>query len=130
MRYARTRGFALLSAIFLMVVLAVLGFYLLSLAGAQQFTGLWALQGSRAYYAARTGLQWGAHQAVNGGACNGSLSVNAGAPQPFTVQVSCTATAATELGQTLTVYRIEAVASSGDPSGPGYVSRRAVLTVQ
>lgn len=124
-------GFALISAIFLMVVLGLLAFYLMSLSGTQQFTGLWAIQGSRANYAAQSGLQWGAYQAISGGgACNGTLNVNAGAPSPFTVTVSCSQSPHEELGVTINVWEIRATASSGSFGEPGFVQRMQVLTVR
>lgn len=127
-----TSGFALISAIFLMVVLGLLAFFLMSLSGTQQFTGLWAIQGARAQYAAQSGLQWGAWQALHGsGACNGTLSVNAGAgaPAPFTVAVRCSSSNHVELGVSMRVWAITANARSGNFGQPGFVQRTQVLTV-
>lgn len=113
-----------------MVVLGLLAFFLMSLSGTQQFTGLWAIQGSRAQYAAQSGLQWGAWQALHGGgACNGNLNVNAGAPAPFAVAVSCTSSNHVELGVTTRVWEITANARSGNFGEPGFVQRTRVLTV-
>lgn len=126
----RRNGFALISAIFLMVVLGLLAFFLMSLSGTQQFTGLWAIQGARAQYAAQSGLQWGAWQALHGsGACAGTLSINAGAPTPFTVAVSCSSSDHVELGVTTRIWEIRANARSGNFGEPGYVQRTQVLTV-
>ena len=66
------RGFALVSAIFLIVALAALGVYMARIASIQHTNALQDLQGSAAYQAARSGAEWGAYQitqerAVNAG---------------------------------------------------------------
>lgn len=125
------RGVALLSAIFLLVVLGSLALYLLSLSSTQHFTSMWAAQGARAHYAAQSGLEWGAAQAINGGgACNDTLAVDAGGSAPFTVVVSCSSSAFLESGVTRTVWLIDARARSGGAIGsPGFVQRRHRATV-
>ncbi len=60
----RERGVALVSAIFLLVVLAALGAYMITVSGVQQTTVNRALIGARTHYAARAGLEWGIHRAV------------------------------------------------------------------
>lgn len=125
----RAHGFALISAIFLLVVLGLLGFYLLSLSGTQQFTSLWAVQGARAHYAAQSGLQWGAFRALNGGGCTGTLSVDAGAPAPFAVAVSCSSAPFNELGVESRVWTITATARQGVLGNPGFVQRTMMMTV-
>src|SRR5512135_2799967 len=65
-----SRGFALVTAIFLLVVLSALGAYLLSIASIQHTTAALDLMGARAYQAARAGIEWGAYQVLqnSGGA--------------------------------------------------------------
>src|SRR5450830_1394703 len=53
------RGFAAISAIFLVVILAALGAFMLTFSNTQQLTSAQDLQGTRAYWAARAGLEWG-----------------------------------------------------------------------
>ena len=50
-------GFAIVSAIFLLVVLAALGAFMLTFSTVQHATSAQDIQGSRAYWAARAGLQ-------------------------------------------------------------------------
>lgn len=124
------KGFALVAAIFLLVVLGLLGFYLLSLSGTQTFTGLWAVQGSRALYAARSGVQWGAVQALSVGDCSATPpAVNAGAPVNFTLIVTCNSTDHDELGVATKVWEISATARMGNLGDPGFVQRTVVTTV-
>lgn len=124
------RGVALISAIFLLVVLAGLTLYMLSLSGTQHFTAMWAVQGARAHYAAQSGLQWGAWQAIHGaGGCNGSVNVDAGGPLAFPVAVTCTSSTHQELGVTRTVWVINAIATLGTLGSPGYVRRQQRMVV-
>lgn len=127
----KVRGFALIAAIFLLVVLGALAFYLVSLSTTQAFTSLLAVQSARAHYAARAGLDWGAYRALNGGACNGNIAVDAGSGATFIVTVACTAdTAYGEASDTVQLWRITATAVRGTATNPDFVSRRMQMTVR
>ena len=56
------RGFALVSAIFLLVVLAALGAYMMDFSSVQHSTSTQDVNGTRAYQAARAGMEWGVYQ--------------------------------------------------------------------
>lgn len=104
-------GFAIVSAIFLLVVLAALGAFMISLSGNQQLGLAQDVSGSRALQAARAGLEWGVCMAVKDPAganycgtgtvaapaapCSASVTHAAGAfanLADFTVVVSCSKT--------------------------------------
>ena len=76
----RSRGFALVSAIFLLVVLAALGAFIAVVSTTQQIGSALDLQGAKAYQAARAGIEWGSYQvwalnpARNTGACPAATS--------------------------------------------------------
>ncbi len=53
------RGFAMMSALFILVVLAVLGAAIASISVRQQVGSAVELNTARAYQAARAGLEWG-----------------------------------------------------------------------
>lgn len=55
----QTRGFAIPAAIFLLVVLSALGAYMVSVSTTQHTNAALDVQGSRAYQAARAGIEWG-----------------------------------------------------------------------
>lgn len=55
-------GFTIVSAIFILVVLAVLGTFMVSVSTSQQIGSALDVQGSRAYQAARSGIDWGVYQ--------------------------------------------------------------------
>lgn len=118
-------GFTLVQAIFIVVVLSLLGVAMMRLIGVQSSTSVFALQGARAYQAARSGLEWGAARARAGNSCNGTLTVD-----DFTVNVTCSSQSFTEgsIGP-YDVYRIGATATFGSYGSPDYVSRRAEMKV-
>jgi MSHA biogenesis protein MshP len=111
----RTRGFAMVSAIFLMVVLALLGGLMVSMSNTQQISATRDTLGTRAYYAARAGLEWGAYQALQNGSCAGSSALpNAVAATGFSVTVACSTTGPyDEGGSTVTLYQVTATATTG-----------------
>lgn len=103
----RQAGFALINAIFLLVVLAFLGVVMVTLSGVQSRTPVFALQGARAYHAARSGIEWGIAKIP---ACAGSAD-NSG----FTVTVTCTPTSG--------IYVISSTATQGSYGSLNFVSR-------
>ena len=58
-------GFALVSAIFLLVVLAALGAFMLTFSTVQHTTATTDIQGSRAYQATRAGIEWAVFQTLD-----------------------------------------------------------------
>lgn len=100
-------GFALVNAIFLLVVLAFLGVVMVTLSGVQSRTPVFALQGARAYYAARSGIEWGIAMVP---LCNGSAD-NSG----FTVTVTCNPASG--------IYLVSATATQGTYGGLDFVLR-------
>ena len=132
------RGFSIVTAIFLIVVLAMLGVFIVSVTSLQQSGAQLDVQGVRAYQAARAGLEWGAYQVLDpenaslGGpvACDTTLPIPmpacpanpthigpghasglAGSLSPFTVTVQCTEQATTTEGnRRVRVFQIVATA--------------------
>ena len=124
------RGFSLIPALFLLVVLAALGIVAVRLMGVQQQTVVLAMQSSRAYAAARSGVDWSAYQAlVNGNCGTSTLALTEAGLAGFSVDTSCSATTHTEGPNTVSVYVIDAFAWSGGYGTPDYVSRRIRSTV-
>lgn len=117
-------GFTLVHAVFILVVLALLGGVMMRLSGVQSSTGLFALQGARAYQAARSGLEWGAARARAGLSCNGNMTL-----EGFAVTTTCTSSVFTEAASSTTVYQITATAEYGSYASPDYISRRLEMKV-
>ena len=132
MRSLRDRaGFGLVSAIFILVVLTIVGAAMLSLSGVQRETAGLALQPARAYHAARSGIEWGTWQALDGGACPApaSFSLTEGGLIGFSVNLSCTSSDHTEAGSTARVYQIVSVATYGAFGGRDHVRRRLQVVI-
>lgn len=120
-----TRGFSLVAALFLIVVLAGLAAAAVRAVVSHQHMANLALIGARGLEAARTGIEWGGYRALVGGVCAGAtLNLTEGALAGFTVQVACSATAHTEAGAPVNIYTITAFAQAGTYGQPDYVSRR------
>nr|WP_314607299.1 agglutinin biogenesis protein MshP [uncultured Janthinobacterium sp.] len=90
------RGFSIITAIFLLVVLSALGAALVSISTMQHAESALDVQGARAYQAARAGMEWGLYQQRVNGSCSASSSFALpanGALAGFSVTVRCTQTA-------------------------------------
>lgn len=76
------RGVVLMAAIFLLVVLAALAGYLLTISGTTHYSSLMAVLDARANSAARAGVDWAAYEALHGG---GACSADPGTTTSFTL---------------------------------------------
>lgn len=129
-RGAGQTGFALLGAIFLLVVLAGLGVVAVRLSGVQHHSVSLSIQAARAFQAAHSGIEYAAYRALAAGVCApASFTLTEGGLAGFSVDVACTATAHAEGAGTTNVYALEAFAWSGIYATPDYVSRRIRATV-
>jgi MSHA biogenesis protein MshP len=121
------QGFAIVSAIFLMVVLALLGGLMVSLSNSQQISAVRDVLGTRAYYAARAGMEWGVYQALRTGSCPASAALPAAvAATGFSVQVACVTNAVPydEAGVSVKVFQITATASAGTAGAHDFAERQ------
>lgn len=95
------QGFSIITAIFLLVVLAGLGAAMVTLSTVQNQSSAMDVVGSRAYQAARAGIDWAAYQIVNNptpataATCANTFALGSlgGTLSPFTVTVTCIQTA-------------------------------------
>lgn len=106
----------MITAIFLLVVIAVLGAYIVSVSTTQHTTAALDLQGSKAYQAAYAGMQWGVFQALQNTSCVSGVGVSialTGNLAGFSATVVCTSTPPyTEGSTTRTIYRITSTGCS------------------
>lgn len=134
------RGFSLVSAIFLLVVIAALGTFAVTLSTTQQQSAALDVLGARAYQAARAGIEWGAYQVLPASAaafataCRAGTTSQAVAPLPntlagFSVNASCSATSHVEGTSTLWVYSLTSTATQGTVATPDYVERQMAVTI-
>jgi len=122
-------GFTLITAIFLLVVVAALVIYIVNIRAVQQTTLLYGVQGARANQAARSGIEWGIHQSIVNGSCAASTSFTNAAFAGFTVQVECDRTTHDEGGVTFDTFSLKSIASSGSYGTLDYVQRQIQATV-
>ncbi len=131
----RQQGLAAIAAIFLVVVLAALGGFMVTFSNTQQFTSAQDLMGSRAYWAARAGLEWGIGSVTANSVCPASptnLTIDV-----FTVTVNCGSQAYTEappppsVANNVTIYQFTSVAkSAGSVGSIGYIERSVSATME
>ncbi|MFN0318436.1 MAG: agglutinin biogenesis protein MshP [Burkholderiales bacterium] len=133
------RGFSMMSAIFLIVVLALLGAAMAKFSIMQHTSSTLDFEGVRAYQAARAGIEWGLYRILDPDTAPsatlpscwaGSANVTLGGDlSPFTTLVSCTSASTTEDTDNITVYRIVATASQGTAGTQNYIERQVESTV-
>ena len=124
-RFNNQKGFTLVQAVFILVVLGLLGMVMVRLIGVQTSTGVMALQGARAYHAARSGLEWGAARASAGESCEGNMQI-----EGFDVAVDCkNPVFFNEAGQDYVVYNINSKAEFGSYGDVSYVSRQLQMRI-
>jgi MSHA biogenesis protein MshP len=126
----------MVSAIFLIVILAGLGVAMMNISTVQQTSSALDVQGARAYQAARAGIEWGLYQQlISKVACTGAsttFQLPAGSTlSSFRVTVTCALTAGPPAAVTLDRKVITAVAcnqssgscTAGVGGGPDFVQR-------
>jgi MSHA biogenesis protein MshP len=140
----RSGGFSIVSAIFILVVLAALGAAIVTVATSQHVSSAIDLQGSRAYWAARSAAEHGLMQVLTptdvGGPANFApcMAVPQAITLPglaeFTTSITnCVRDPAaghtTEGGLNIVVYAITAQATLGAPGSASYVEREVTVSV-
>ena len=125
--YSIQRGFSIVTAIFLLVVLAGLGAAMMTFFTSQQQTLALDVQSGRAYQAARAGIEWGAYQVSKvANACPAATTLNfTGTPlEGFATMVTCSVTTHTEGANTVSMYQFTATATSGTVHTVDYIERQ------
>lgn len=121
------RGFVLVSAVFLLVVLAALGAFMLTFSNTQHLTSAQDVQGSRAYWAARAGVEWAVSSILTTSGCVGSPT----SMDDFTLSITCSSQSYDEGGINKTVFSITSIASAGGGVGSlGRVERSISASVE
>ncbi|MDP3845774.1 MAG: hypothetical protein Q8R10_05035 [Pseudomonas sp.] len=143
-RAPRQTGFALVAAMFVMIIIAMVVLAMMRLAGNQHGTNSLAIQQARAYQAARAGLDWGISRVAvparvvtapcPAAPANTALTMEAGsnlAEFNNLVVVSFTLASYLEDGNPRCIYRLTATAQNGVPGNrPDYAYRSLSATVE
>lgn len=149
-RRARQPGFALITAIFVLVILATFAAFVVTfIAGAHASTAM-AVQGVRGYEAARVGIEWAAftlrdpqRTALPTDTPRDCFASPTALPLPpalgeFTLSVACTRFPASgstpnyhdEGGRRIVQYRVTATATMGTPGAVDYVERQLEARIE
>ncbi len=129
------RGFTLMTGIFLITILFLLSAFMIGFRVYQDASVSLDTLGTRAYGAARTGVEWGAYNSLRNNACAGPTPlVLGGTLGGYTVTVTCARSAFNEAGANVNVDTIVAIACNNAACpqaapGPGYVERQITVTV-
>ena len=135
----RSAGMALMSAIFLIVVLIGLGIAMMNLSNVEHDTASKAILSAKVYYGAKAGIDWGVQQAIAIPSCVGgagiTLNLTQGSLSGVTVIVKCVAApqgpstcglTGTSLCQT---FYLTSQATTGTLGLLSYAERRMEATV-
>lgn len=119
-------GFSLVSAVFLLVVVALIAGYAVSIGTSQQADSSLALLGKRADFAARSGLEWAIARILEDGSCpaSGTTFSPAGTGiSNFTVSVSCSSTTVAEGASSYPMYSLNVTATLGSEGSEDFARR-------
>jgi MSHA biogenesis protein MshP len=116
-----------------LVVLAALGAFMLTFSNTQQLTSAQDVQGSRAYWAARAGLEWGIGSvfplASAAAVCPASPTTLA--IDTFSVTITCSVLSYNEAGVTVKIFKFVSVASSAGAAGSrGFIERSVSASLE
>jgi MSHA biogenesis protein MshP len=132
----RSRGFALMLAVFLIVTLAAIGLYLVTISTGQVQAVSQDEQGVRAYQAARAGLELATYQRLrSSSACTTPVTFTNPGLSGFYAEVTCPLVGTeTEGSATVNVYLITSKGCNASPCSPvapsqTYVERELQATI-
>ncbi len=132
---ASQKGFTLVSAVFLIAILAGLSAYLINLRVYQEAGSALDTLGTRAYAAARAGVEWAAYSSLRNNLCAASTTLALGGTlSGYTVTVACTRSTYNEAGSSVNVDTIVSTACNNATCpqatpGPNYVERQITVMV-
>ncbi len=137
------KGFTIITVIFIIVILALMGAYVVSLFGLTRATNTLALQGIRAYYAAKSGIEWGLNRVstLTGGVytcpsgsiatcptgytgTTNTLSLTQSGVTGFSVTVSCCQKSISEGTTSYNTFQLSSKSEYGAVGSANYVSRQ------
>ena len=120
----RSAGFTMVSALFILVVLAALGAALAKISMRQQLGSAAEIESARARQGARAGLEWAAFQVLRSPAppsaapaCFGTTSFSVPGITGMTVTVNCSSTAGSDGALSAVFYQLVANACNSPSAG-------------
>lgn len=139
-RNLKQGGFSIIMAIFLIVVLGGIAVFMGRVFTMQTQSSALDEEGSMAYQAARTGIEWGIYRAIivddgTGSSCIANPAFNLAVPATtttvnYSVTVVCTSASANEGGTPIRVYNITSTANNAAAiASTFHVQRQLTVTV-
>jgi len=130
----KQRGFSILIAIALVILFALLGAYMATLTTVSGINTAGSAGAMQAWFAARSGVDWAVHRALNLNTCTGvngqTLNFSGAAVSGFQSAISCSETTGiTEGPDTYNIYNISSLARRGSPGQENFVSRNISVTI-
>ena len=127
-------GFTLVSAIFIVVILSLVGTYMVSISALTRASSSLNIQGIKAYYAAKSGLEWAKAQVTRGGfncpAINPTvLSLSQGGFSNFSVIINCRSNTFTEAGISYKIFELSSAGQFNTNNSSDYAARILYATV-
>lgn len=123
-----TEGFTLISALFVVVVVASLAVYLATLSTAQHTSSALSVRASQAMYIAQSGIDWVAYRLAQGDSCAAIPSLLSVDGYDLAIE-NCTTQTVSEGGASYPLHAIAVNASIGTYGESGFVSRRLSVTL-
>lgn len=125
-------GFSLITAIFILVIVATLAVFMVTIGTVQQQTSVLSILSTRALFAADSGVQWAIHSVLTNSNCSAfpaNYVLNGGSSNGYQIKATCVATTYMESPDTYNVYRLSVTASLGNLGNADFVSRTIVAKV-
>ena len=139
-RIQEEEGFAAIAALIVLVLLAALGSFLLTISNTAHLTSAQDVQGSRAYWAARGGLEWAAAGVAASAPVAPAVSPPATCPTAaapatldgFALVVTCVGQSYSEGASTVRIFRLTSVASTAGAvvGSPGFIERSVSASME
>jgi MSHA biogenesis protein MshP len=125
-------GFSLVSAIFIVVVVAMIAGFMVNIGSIQRATPVLALMGLRAGAAAASGMEWTMATVLDTGTCPAvgtDFGFTGTALEGFTATIECRAEALNEGARSYTVFQLTVTAEAGQEGTEDYFRRRLTASV-
>lgn len=126
----KQQGMTLIGAIFILVIVGLLGQFLVTISSTQRQTSLMAIQSARAYHSANAGIEWAIAQIVHHDSCVASTSLTL-PNSAFDVTVLCQQQGSYIEDVTEThIYQLTSKSEYRQFGEADYVSRTIEATIQ
>lgn len=130
-KIGRQHGVTIVTAIFLVVVLSLMGLGMITLLTTSQQSVSQEITSAKTYMAGRSCLQWGMYQAVfSPGTATGTHTISFNDTNSGNFNAQCTVAFVSFTSDGQTFYNLDITTSYGDTSSPEYSKRIMKLQFQ